>query len=198
VCFGTLALILIIGNSLTHAQEYPSKPITMIVPAAPGGSLDVLGRLLAQTMDKSLGQRIIVENVAGAGSTIGTARVAKSAGDGYTILIQNMGISVGPALYRKLTYDPITDLEPIGRVADMPMALVAKKDFPAKDFKEMLAYIKTNKDKVNFAHAGMGGSTHLCAMLFTSAITDDMVSYSGPALKDLMGGHVDLLRLDTN
>lgn len=197
VCLGALALILIIGNSPAHAQEYPSKPITIIVPAAPGGGLDVLGRLLAQEMGNSLKQRIIVENVPGAGATIGTARAAKSPGDGYTILIQNMGISVAPALYRKLPFDPITDLEPIGRVADMPMGLVARKDFPAKDFKEMLAYIKTHKSKINFAHAGTGSSTHLCSMLFMSAIETDltMVSYkgAGPALTDLMGGQVDLL-----
>ena len=191
-----LALILMIGNPLAHAQEYPSKTITMIVPAAPGGSLDVLGRFLAQEMGNFLKQRIIVENVAGAGSTIGTARVAKSPGDGYTILFQNVGIAIAPTLYRKLTFDPIKDLEPIGRVADMPMSIVARKDFPAKDFKEMLAYVKANRDKINFAHAGTGSSTHLCSMLFMSEIKTDMtmVPYKGggPALKDLMGGQVDL------
>jgi tripartite-type tricarboxylate transporter receptor subunit TctC len=195
-CFAVLALILLIGSTLVYGQEYPSKTITMIVPAGPGGSLDVLGRFLAQEMGNLLKQRIIVENVAGAGSTIGTARVAKAAGDGYTILFQNVGIAIAPALYRKLTFDPINDLEPIGRVADMPMTLVARKDFPAKDLKEMLAYVKANKDKINFAHAGTGSSTHLCSMLFMSDIKTDMtmVPYKGggPALKDLMGGQVDL------
>jgi tripartite-type tricarboxylate transporter receptor subunit TctC len=168
----------------------------MIVPASPGGSLDVLGRFLAQEMGNLLKQRIIVENMAGAGSTIGTARVAKAPGDGYTILFQNMGIAIAPALYRKLSFDPIGDLEPIGRVADMPMTLVGRKDFPAKDFKEVLAYVKANKDKINFAHGGTGSSTHLCSMLFMSETNTDMTSVAykggGPAVKDLMGGQVDL------
>lgn len=192
---GTLALVP--GSWLVHAQEYPSKTINLVVPAAPGGSLDALARLLADAMGKVLKQQIVVENIGGAGTTIGTARVARSPGDGYTILINNVGQSIVPSLYRQLPYNVITDFEPIGLVADLPMSVVARKDLPAKDFKEMLAYIKTRKEKVSWANAGLGSSTHLCGLLFMNAIGIDLTAVpykgGGPALIDLAGGHVDFL-----
>jgi tripartite-type tricarboxylate transporter receptor subunit TctC len=191
------ALGFVIGSCLAHAQEYPAKTITMIVPYAPGGSTDVLGRVLAQAMGNELKQQIIVENVGGGGGTIGTGRVARSPGDGYTILFHNMGHSIAPALHRKLAYNPMTDFEPLGLVTDVPMILVARKDFPAKDLKEVLAYVKANKDKVSFANGGAGSTSHLCGLLFMTAIETDVTSVpykgSGPALNDLMGGQVDFL-----
>jgi len=134
-------------------------------------------------MSKTLKQQVIVENVGGAGGTIAANRVAKAAPDGYTILIHHIGMATAPALYRKLPYNPMTDFEPIGLINEVPMALVAKKDFPAKDLKELIAYVKANKDKVNYANAGLGAASHLCGMLFMSAIQTDVttVPYSGTA-----------------
>jgi tripartite-type tricarboxylate transporter receptor subunit TctC len=148
-------------------------------------------------MGDSLKQQVIVENVSGAGGTIAPARVAKAAPDGYTILIHHIGMSTAPALYRKLPYDPLNDFEHIGLVNDTPMTLIARKDFPAKDFKELIAYVKTNKEKINLANAGLGAASHLCGMLFMTAIQTDVttVPYGGtaPAMKDLLGGQVDFM-----
>jgi tripartite-type tricarboxylate transporter receptor subunit TctC len=179
------------------AQDYPTKVITMVVPFAAGGPTDTVGRLIAVPMSKTLGQQIIIENVAGAGGTIAANRVAKSAPDGYTILIHHIGMSTAPALYRKLPYNPITDFEPIGLINEVPMTLVAKRDFPAKDLKELIAYVKANKDKVNYANAGLGAASHLCGMLFMSAIQTEVTTVpyggTGPAMNDLLGGQVDFM-----
>ena len=154
-----LACLTMFGASLAHAQSYPTKPITMIVPFAAGGPTDTVARLLAQSMGNKLKQQIIVENVGGAGGTIGAARAAKSAPDGYTIFLHHIGQSTAPALYRKLSYSATDSFDPIGLVTDVPMTLVARKDFPAKDFKEFLAYIKANKAKVTYANAGLGSAS---------------------------------------
>ncbi len=181
----------------THAQEYPAKVITMIVPFPAAGSTDVLGRTLADSMGKILKQNIIVENVGGAGGTIGAARAAKSKNDGYTIFFHNMAHASAPSLYRSLAYDPAGDFEPIGLVTDVPMILVARKDFPPADIKALIAYVKANKEKVTFANAGIGATSHMCAMLFTSALQTEVTGVpfkgTGPALNDLMGSQVDLL-----
>jgi tripartite-type tricarboxylate transporter receptor subunit TctC len=185
------------GVSQVAAQEYPSKVITMVVPFAAGGPTDTVARLVAQAMSASLKQQIIVENVGGAGGTIAPNRVAKATPDGYTILIHHIGMSTAPALYRKLPFNPINDLEPIGLINDTPMTLVARKDFPAKDLKELIAYVKKNKDKVTYANAGLGAASHLCGMLFMTAIETDLttVPYKGtaPAMNDLLGGQVDFM-----
>ena len=190
-------LVLAIGSPLAAAQDYPSKPIMMLVPFPPGGSTEVLGRVLAQSMSELLKQQVILETVGGAGGTIGAARAAKAAPNGYTILFHNMAQASAPALYRKLPYDPVADFEPIGLVTDVPMILVARKDFPPKDVKELLAYLKANKDKVTFANAGVGATSHMCGILFMNAIQTDLTTVpykgTGPALNDLMGGQVDLL-----
>jgi tripartite-type tricarboxylate transporter receptor subunit TctC len=148
-------------------------------------------------MSELLKQQVILETVGGAGGTIGAARAAKAAPNGYTILFHNMAQASAPALYRKLPYDPVADFEPIGLVTDVPMILVARKDFPPKDVKELLAYLKANKDKVTFANAGVGATSHMCGMLFMNAIQTDLTTVpykgTGPALNDLMGGQVDLL-----
>jgi tripartite-type tricarboxylate transporter receptor subunit TctC len=195
--FGVFLAVALGGVYQLGAQEYPTKVITMLVPFAAGGPTDTVARLVAQAMSTSLKQQIIVENVGGAGGTIAANRVAKATPDGYTILIHHIGMSTAPALYRKLPYNPINDLEPIGLINDTPMTLVAKKDFPAKDLKELIAYVKKNKDKVTYANAGLGAASHLCGMLFMTAIETDVttVPYKGtaPAMNDLLGGQVDFM-----
>ena len=194
----SVAAIALAGAAFAaHAQNYPAKTITMIVPFAAGGPTDTVARLVAQSMGNTLKQQIIIENVGGAGGTIGAARASKAAPDGYTLFLHHIGHSTAPALYRKLSYNAVTDFEPIGLVTDVPMTLVARKDFPAKDFKEVLAYLKANKDKVTYANAGLGAASHLCGMLLQTAIGVDLttVAYkgTGPAMNDLLGGQVDLM-----
>ena len=195
--FSLIVSLVLLGVSPGAAQEYPSKVITLVVPFAAGGPTDTVARLVGQAMSASLKQQIVVENVGGAGGTIATNRVAKAAPDGYTILLHHIGMSTAPALYRKLPYNVITDFEPIGLVNDTPMTLVAKKDFPPKDLKELIEYVKKNKDKVTYANAGLGAASHLCGMLFMTAIDTDLttVPYKGtaPAMNDLLGGQVDLM-----
>jgi putative tricarboxylic transport membrane protein len=194
---GLIACLLLLSVAQTGAQDYPTKVITMIVPYAAGGPTDTVARLIAAPMSKTLTQQVIIENVLGAGGTIAANRVAKSSPDGYSILIHHIGMSTAPALYRKLPFNPITDFEPIGLINEVPMTLVAKRDFPAKDLKELIAYVKANKDKLNYANAGLGAASHLCGMLFMSAIQTEVttVPYNGtaPAMNDLLGGQVDFM-----
>jgi tripartite-type tricarboxylate transporter receptor subunit TctC len=191
------ACLALFGSAFAHAQSYPTKTITMIVPFAAGGPTDTVARLVAQSMGTKLKQQIIIENVGGAGGTIGAARVAKAAPDGYTLFLHHIGQSTAPALYRKLPYNAQTDFEPIGLVTDVPMTIVARKDFPAKDMKEFLSYVKANKDKVTYANAGVGSASHLCGMLFMTAIGTDLTTVpykgTGPAMNDLLGGQVDFM-----
>jgi len=192
-----LAAAAALGSGVAAADTYPSKVITIIVPFSAGGPTDTVARLLAQAMGNDLKQQVIVENVTGAGGTVGAGRAARSAPDGYTVFLHHIGMSTAPALYRKLPYDPITDFEPIGLVTDVPMTLVAKKDFPANDLKELIAYVKANKDKVSYANAGLGAASHLCGMLFMTAIQTDLTTVpykgTGPAMNDLLGGQVDFM-----
>ena len=194
---GVITALMLIGVSSAGAQEYPTKVITMVVPFAAGGPTDTVARLIAQPMGKTLKQQVIVENVLGAGGTIAANRVAKAAADGYTLLIHHIGMSTAPALYRKLPYDAINDFEPIGLINEVPMTLVAKKDFPAKELKELIAYVKANKEKINLANAGVGAASHLCGMLFMSAIQTELTTVpyngTGPAMNDLLGGQVDIM-----
>jgi tripartite-type tricarboxylate transporter receptor subunit TctC len=183
--------------SQLSAQEYPTKVVTMIVPFAAGGPTDTVARLSAVPMSKTLKQQVIVENVGGAGGTIAANRVAKATPDGYTILIYHIGMATAPALYRKLPFKPLEDFEYIGLINDVPMTLVARGNFPAKDLKELIAYVKKNKDKVTYANAGLGAASHLCGLLFMTAIETDLttVPYKGtaPAMNDLLGGQVDFM-----
>ena len=192
-----IGAILCFGTIQANAQEYPSKVITIIVPFAAGGPSDTIARLLAQTMSAPLKTQVIVENVAGAGGTIGAARVAQAAPDGYTLFVHHIGHSTAPALYRKLTYNPVTDFAPIGLINDGAMTLVARKDFPVKTLKELVAYVKANKDKVNLANAGVGSASHLAGLLFMSEIETDLTTVpykgTGPAMNDLLGGQVDFM-----
>jgi tripartite-type tricarboxylate transporter receptor subunit TctC len=182
---------------MAFAQAYPAKPIVIVVPFTAGGPTDTVARSLGAAMGKYLGQTMIVENVGGAGGTVGATRVKNAAPDGYTVLLHHIGMSTAPALYRKLAYNPLTDFETIGLVVDVPMTIVARSDFPAADFKEMVAYVKKNKDKMNLANAGLGAASHLCGLLFMSAIETDLttVPFKGTAdaMNALLGKQVDLL-----
>lgn len=192
-----LGLALIAASTVTGADEYPSKVITMVVPFAAGGPTDTVARLIAQPMSKTLGQTIIIENVGGAGGTIAAARVARANPDGYTIFLHHIGHATSATLYKNLTYNVLDDFETIGLVTPVPMTLIAKKDFPAKDIKEFISYVKANKDKITYGNAGVGAASHLCGMLFMSAIDTQFttVSYkgTGPAMNDLLGGVFDFM-----
>ncbi|MFN8925974.1 MAG: tripartite tricarboxylate transporter substrate-binding protein [Rhodospirillales bacterium] len=179
------------------AQTYPNRPITMVVPFAAGGPTDTVARLIGQSMTQTLGQQVVIENVGGAGGTLGAARVAKATADGYTVLLHHIGHATSATLYRKLPYDTIGDFEPIGLVTDVPMTIIAKKDLPPNNFQELVAFMKANKDKVSLANAGVGAASHLCGMLFQSAIQTVVTTVpyrgTGPAMNDLTGGHVDVM-----
>jgi len=193
--FPSIFFVVFAGTVL--AQEYPTKPINIIVPAAAGGPTDTLTRVLAQAMGEALRQQMIIENVGGAGGTIGINRAAKARPDGYTLLLYHIGMATSPALYRKLPYDTLNDFDYIGQVADVPMMLIAKKTMAAANFREFLPYAKANKDKLTYANAGLGSASYLCGILFMSAIDANftMVPYkgTGPAMNDLVGGQVDFM-----
>jgi putative tricarboxylic transport membrane protein len=191
----TMAACALFGAA--QAQDYPTRPVVLVVPFAAGGPTDTLARNLGQGMTKTLKQQVVVENRVGAGGTIGATHVAKAKPDGYTILLAHIGMSTAPALYRKLPYNPLTDYEYIGQVADVPMTMLGANKLPPNDFKEFLAYIKANKAKLTYGNAGLGAASHLCGLLFMTAIQTDVqtVSYKGtaPAMTDLMGGQIDFM-----
>ncbi len=179
------------------AQSFPTRPIIMVVPYAAGGPTDTVARVTAQFMGKALGQTIVVENVAGAGGTLGASRVAKALPDGYSILVHHIGLAVSPAMYRKLPFDPVKDLAPLGLITEAPMTFVAKPGMAANSLQEMIAWVKANPGRVSYAHGGIGGAAHLCGMLFQKALDTELVTIAyrgtGPAMTDLMGGQVDMM-----
>lgn len=179
------------------AAGYPERTITVVVPFAAGGPTDTVTRLVAEAMSKDLGQQVIVENVGGAGGTLGASQVAKADPDGYTLLLHHIGMATSATLYRKLPYDTLNAFEYIGLVTEVPMTLVARKDMEATDLKGLVEYAKANKDKVTVANAGIGAASHLCGMLFMSAIETPLVTVpykgTGPAMTDLLGGQVDIM-----
>lgn len=191
------ALAFSMAAGTVAAQAYPAKPVTMVVPFTAGGPTDTVARSLGQAMTKPLGQTVIVENVGGAGGTVGATRVKNAAPDGYTVLLHHIGMSTAPALYRKLAYNPQSDFELIGLIVDVPMTMVARLDFPAKDFKEFVTYVKANRTKMNMANAGLGAASHLCGLLFQSAIETDFttVPFKGTAdaMNALLGKQVDFM-----
>ena len=193
-CMATLMLALLSGMA---SAQYPTKSITMVVPFAAGGPTDTLARNLGVAMGKQLKQTIQIENIGGAGGNIGVTHVAKASPDGHTLLLHHIGMATSATLYRKLDYNPLTDFEYIGLVADVPMTLIARGDFPANDFKEFLAYIKLNRAKVNLANAGIGAASHLCGLMFMTAIETEFTTIpykgTGPAMNDLLGGQVDFM-----
>jgi tripartite-type tricarboxylate transporter receptor subunit TctC len=180
------------------AQEaYPSHAITLISPYPPGGATDYLARTLAEGLKSRLGQSAIVQNVGGAGGTVGSLQAAKAKPDGYTLLLHHIGMSTIPALYKKLGFDPLAAFDTVGVFAEAPMMIMARRDFPVKDFAELVAYAKANKEKVTVASAGMGSVTHLCAMLFQEALGVPLtiVQYKGggPAMVDVRSGQVEII-----
>jgi tripartite-type tricarboxylate transporter receptor subunit TctC len=179
------------------AQDYPVKPITIIVPAAAGGPTDTLARVLAAAMAEPLKQQLLIENLGGAGGTIGINKAAKARADGYTLLLYHIGMATSPALYRKLPYDTLNDFDAIGQIADVPMTLIATKKTPSANFAEFLPYAKANKDKLTYATAGIGSASYLCGLLFMNTIQTEFLTIpykgTGPAMNDLVGGQVDFI-----
>jgi tripartite-type tricarboxylate transporter receptor subunit TctC len=179
------------------AQNYPERNITMVVPFAAGGPTDTVARLVAESMSKDLGQQIIVENVGGAGGTLGAGRVASADPDGYTVLLHHIGMATSATLYRKLAYDTLNAFEYVGLVTEVPMTILSRKNLETNDLKGLIEYAKANKDKVTVANAGIGAASHLCGMLFMSAIETPLVTVpykgTGPAMTDLLGGQVDIM-----
>ncbi|WP_108460835.1 tripartite tricarboxylate transporter substrate-binding protein [Devosia naphthalenivorans] len=179
------------------AQDYPTKPITVVVPFSAGGPTDTVARLVAEVMSQDLGQQVVVQNVGGAGGTLGAGQVAVAQNDGYTLLLHHIGMSTAPTLYRSLPYDPTTDFAPIGLITSVPMTLVARKDFEPNTMAELLDYVKANGEDITYAHAGIGSASQLCGMLFMNAVDAQMTTVpyqgSGPAMTDIIGGQVDLI-----
>jgi len=192
----TTVATLVLSLTSASAQDYPTRPITMVVPFPAGGPTDTVARVTAQEMSKLLGQQIVVENVGGAGGTLGAARVARSAPDGYTLLINHLGLASAATLYRKLPYDTKTAFAPIGLVTDAPMTIIGRPNLKPDTLSELVAFAKAEREKVTFANAGLGAASHLCGMLFQTAIGTRLtpVPYrgGGPLLNDLLGGQVDL------
>ena len=178
------------------AQQFPSRPINMIVVFAPGGATDVLARIAADHMSRTLGQRVVVENVTGAGGTIGGARGAQAAPDGHTLTVGSMGShSAAPTIYASsIKYNPL-ELEPVGLIGGTPLYLAVRNDFPAKTYQEYAAYVKANPGKVSLAHAGVGSTNHLASLLLThlTGLQFNSVAYrgEGPAAADIVAGHID-------
>ena len=196
------ALSLIVAatcQTWVSAADFPikDKSVTIVVPFVAGGPTDRVARDLAEAMRKPLGATVVVENVAGAGGTIGANKVSKAPQDGHTVLLHHIGMATSPALYRKMPYNTMDDFEFLGMVNEVPMTLVGRPTLPANNYKELVTWIGQNKGKINLANAGLGAASHLCGLMFQQAVQTDMttVPYKGtaPALNDLMGGQVDLL-----
>jgi tripartite-type tricarboxylate transporter receptor subunit TctC len=186
----------ITGVSPATAQVYPSHTITLIVPFAPGGPTDVSARIVGEHMSRTLGQQLVVENVAGAGGTVGSTRAMRANPDGYTIQMGHMGThAVAVALYPSLPYKPDIDFEPIGVVVNQAELIVARKELPPRDLKEFAIYVKANADKLNTAHAGVGSISHFTCLLLNSmlGVKPTMLPFNGngPAMNALIAGQVD-------
>jgi tripartite-type tricarboxylate transporter receptor subunit TctC len=196
-----LAIALAAASLVASAQSFPgSRPITIVVPFAAGGPTDLAARQISEAMRKTLpGANFVVENAAGAGGTIGAAKVARAAADGHTLLLHHIGMASMPALYKKLSFKPLEDFEFLGMISEVPMTLIGKPQLPANTYRDFENYIKANAGKLNIAHAGLGSASHLCSLMWQSAIKAGeamtTIPYSGtaPAMNALMGGQVDLM-----
>jgi tripartite-type tricarboxylate transporter receptor subunit TctC len=191
-----LAALMVTWPAAAVAQDYPTRPVTMVVPFAAGGAFDVIGRLVAARMSITLGQPIIIENTSGGGGIIGTKRVANAPPDGYAFLLGSIGThAYNQTIYRKRRYDAVADFAPVALFVDQPMVLLTRKDFPAANLQEFIAYVKSNSEKVRFGSAGVGSTTHLaCAVLnSTIGVATTHVPYrgGGPAAADVVAGHID-------
>jgi len=178
--------------------DYPEKPITLVVPFAAGGPTDKVARDLAEVLRKGLNnQTVLIENVGGAGGTLGANKVAKAAPDGHTLLLHHIGMATSPALYRNLPYKTLDDFEYLGMVNEVPMTLIGRPTLPANNYAELVKWLEANKGKINLANAGLGAASHLCGLLFQQSLKIDMttVPYKGtaPAMTDILGGQVDIM-----
>jgi tripartite-type tricarboxylate transporter receptor subunit TctC len=195
--FTTLCAVLVLSSGAALAQAYPNRPITMVVPFAAGGPSDSIARLVGKVMGDTLGQQVIIENVAGAGGTAGAARVAKATPDGYTVLIHHLALAAGASLYNSPGYDTLTAFEPVGLVNYGPFVVIAKNAFPATTLPEFLARLKADVKTVSIAHAGTGSGSHLCGIMLGQAlgVNFTFIPYrgTGPALNDVVAGQVDVL-----
>jgi tripartite-type tricarboxylate transporter receptor subunit TctC len=191
-----LACLAALGTTAAWA-EYPEKPITIVVPFAAGGPTDKVARDLAEALRKPLNATLVIENVGGAGGTLGATKVAKAAPDGYTVLLHHIGMSTSPALYRNMQYKTLDDFEYLGMVNEVPMTLIGKPGMAANNYAELSKWIAANQGKINLANAGLGSASHLCGLLFQSTLKVDMTTVpykgTGPAMTDLIGGQVDLM-----
>lgn len=199
----SMTIAALLAAASVHAQNWPTRPVTWIVPFAAGGPTDALARTIADRVSREVGQSIIIENTPGAGGTIGAGKAARAPADGYTMLVGHMGyMGAAPALYKKLPYDPVKDFAPVFRFPDTPMVLMVRKDHPAKDVKALVDYGKQNPGKLFISNAGMGSTSHLIAAMFASSagIKVSLVPYkgAGPALIDVIGGQVDGMFDQTN
>jgi len=194
-----LLITTMLAMSATLAfAEYPEKPVTIVVPFSAGGPTDKVARDLAEALRKPLGNAtIIIENVGGAGGTLGATKVVRSAPDGYTLLLHHIGMATSPALYRNLQFKTLDDFEYLGMINEVPMTLVGKPGLPANNYAELAKWIEANKGKINLANAGLGAASHLCGLLFQSMMKVEMTTVpykgTGPAMTDLLGGQVDIM-----
>jgi tripartite-type tricarboxylate transporter receptor subunit TctC len=192
-----LATAALLAAAAAHA-EYPEKPITLVVPFTAGGPTDKVARDLAEVLRKGLNnQTVLIENVGGAGGTLGANKVAKAAPDGHTLLLHHIGMATSPALYRNLPYKTLDDFEYLGMVNEVPMTLIGRSTLPANNYAELVKWLEANKGKINLANAGLGAASHLCGLLFQQSLKIDMttVPYKGtaPAMTDILGGQVDIM-----
>jgi tripartite-type tricarboxylate transporter receptor subunit TctC len=196
LCAAVAALATLMSPA-ARAEGYPEKPVTIVVPFAAGGPTDKVARDLGEVLRRELKQTVIIDNVGGAGGTLGATKVAKASPDGYTLLLHHIGMATAPALYRNLPYKTLEDFEYLGMVNEVPMTLIGKPGLPANNFAELRKWVDANKGKINLANAGLGAASHLCGLLFQQAMAVDMqtVPYKGtaPAMTDLLGGQVDLM-----
>lgn len=197
----TFAAALVAASALSGisamAQDYPNQPITIVVPFSAGGPTDTVTRLVAAAMSEDLGQQVVVQNVGGAGGTLGAGQVAAANADGYTLLLHHIGMSTAPALYASLPFDPMTDFAPIGLVTEVPMTVVARRDFEPATLEDLITHIKENGENITYANAGIGAASQLCGLLIMDALDTKMteVPYqgTGPAMTDLLGGQIDMM-----
>jgi len=191
----TLSLLTLASGAALAA--YPEKPVNIVVPFSAGGPTDKVARDLAEALRKPLGATIVIENVGGAGGTLGATKVAKAAPDGYTLLLHHIGMATSPSLYRNMQYKTLDDFEYLGLINEVPMTLIAKPSMPANSYAELAKWLDANKGKVNLGNAGLGSASHLCGLLYQSTVKIDMTTVpykgTGPAMTDLLGGQIDLM-----
>ena len=195
-CFIAASAAALLAAGTAAADDWPTRPVTMVIPFAAGSGVDVLGRIIGPGLSEALGQQVIIENVGGAGGMTGAARVAKAPPDGYQFVLGNVGTHAqNQTLYKRPLYDALVDFTPVILIADQPLVLIARKDLPARDLREFVAYTKANQRKMQYASAGAGSAAHLACMLLNAAIGVDVthVPYrgGGPAMQDLIAGQID-------